>query len=280
MTADHPQTRELLARDLTRLGVRHGDSLLIHSSLGSLGWVCGAEQAVVQALMDAVGPRGTLVVPTQTSDNTDPSGWRNPPVPESWWPTIREHTPAFDPLTTPGAHMGRISEMVRTWPGAVRSPHPQTSFAALGPDAHHLMHPHPLGSALGEESPLARLADSDAHILLLGVEYDTCTTFHLAEYRVPAPARTDTSCAAQAPDGGRTWVGVQDIAFDSDDFAALGADLERTGTVTVGTVGAATARLFPLAEAVRFATDWLTEHRAPAATDHTPRGEAPRGGAA
>lgn len=275
MPTDHPQTGELLTRDLTRLGIRPGDTLLVHSSLGSLGWVCGAEQAVVRALIDAVGPRGNLVVPTQTSDNTDPSGWQNPPVPESWWPTIREHTPAFDPLATPGAHMGRISEMVRTWPGAVRSTHPQTSFAALGPDAHHLMHPHPLGSALGEESPLARLERSGAHVLLLGVGYDTCTTFHLAEYRVPAPARADTSCAATTPGGERAWVTVLDVAVDSDDFAALGADLERTGTVTVGPVGAATARLFPLADAARFATTWLTEHRTPAAIQPTPHRGAP-----
>ncbi|MFB8761700.1 aminoglycoside N(3)-acetyltransferase [Nocardiopsis alba] len=257
-----PRTRASLARDLARLGVRSGQTLLVHSSLRSLGWVCGSEQAVVQALTDALGPDGTLVVPTQTSDNTDPSGWGAPPVPASWWPTIREHTPAFDPLHTPGSHMGRISEAVRTRSGAVRSPHPQTSFAALGPDAEQLMYPHPLGCALGERSPLARLEQQRAHILLLGVGYDSCTAFHLAEYRLPNPRRAETSCAIGTEHGRREWVTVTDVDLDADDFPTLGTALEETGIVTTGPVGAATARLFPLAEAVGFATSWLNEHRA------------------
>lgn len=261
MPTDTPRTRDSLSRDLIRLGVRPGDTLLVHASLSALGWVCGAEQAVVQALSDAVGPQGTLVVPTQTSDNTDPSGWGAPPVPESWWQTIREHTPAFDPRLTPGAHMGRVSEMVRTWPGAVRSPHPQTSFAALGPRARDLMHPHPPGSALGEDSPLARLEQEQAKVLLLGTGYDSCTTFHLAEYRLPRPKRTTTSCAIQNPDGSRAWVSIDDIDFHSEDFTALGEAFENTAAVTVDHVGAATTRLFSLPAAVAFATTWLTEHR-------------------
>ena len=261
MPTDTPQTRDLLSRDLTRLGVRPGDILLAHTSLSSLGWVCGAEQAVAQALLDAIGPQGTLVVPTQTSDNTDPSGWVAPPVPEAWWATIREHTPAFDPHLTPSAHMGRVPEIVRTWPRAVRSPHPQTSFAALGPHAQDLMHPHPLGSALGEHSPLARMERAGARVLLLGTGYDSCTTFHLAEYRVPHPVRADTSCAVHGADGAREWVTTNDVLCDADDFAALGQDFEATGAVTVDRVGAATARLFPFPQAVTFATAWLTEHR-------------------
>src|SRR5690606_25891005 len=103
-----------------------------HASLKSLGWVCGAQVAVVEALLDALGPEGTLVVPTHTSNNTDPAGWENPPVPKSWWDTIRLQTPPFDPLVTPGSHMGAISECVRRWPGANRSNHPCVSFAAIG----------------------------------------------------------------------------------------------------------------------------------------------------
>ncbi|GAA1120989.1 aminoglycoside N(3)-acetyltransferase [Nocardiopsis metallicus] len=260
-TQDTPRTRTSLAEDLTALGVAPGETLLVHTSLRSLGWVCGADEAVVQALLDAVGPTGTLVVPTQTGDNSDPAGWANPPVPETWWETIRAETPAFDPATTPSPHMGRVAERVRTWPGAVRSAHPQTSFAALGPNAAELMRPHPLESALGENSPLARLAKTDARVLLLGTGYDSCTAFHLAEYRVPHPPTEPSSCAVRTPEGRRKWVTYTGVALDESDFPALGAAFEAAGAVTVGRVGSATARLFPLPEAITFATAWLTENR-------------------
>lgn len=147
---------------------------MVHSSLASLGWVCGGEVAVVQALHDAVGSggaAGTLVVPTQTGDNTDPAGWQHPPVPRDWWPTIREHLPAYDPAVTPSRGMGRIAEAIRNWPGAVRSNHPITSLAAVGPRATQICHPHPLSCQLGEDSPLGRLYDLEALVLLLGVDH-------------------------------------------------------------------------------------------------------------
>ncbi|GHC86010.1 AAC(3) family N-acetyltransferase [Nocardiopsis terrae] len=277
-----PRTRPDLAEDLTGLGVAPGDTLLVHTSLRSLGWVCGADQTVVHALLDAVGPAGTLVVPTQTGDNSDPSGWADPPVPESWWETVRAQTPAFDPATTPSVRMGRVPERIRTWPGAVRSTHPQTSFAALGPHAARLMHPHPLESALGEGSPLARLEEEGARVLLLGAGYDSCTAFHLAEYRVPDPPTEPSSCAVRTPDGAREWVTYTGVALDESDFPALGTAFEVTGAVTTGPVGSATARLFPLAEAVAFATSWLARNRPPRPWDgaHTPHPQHPDGPAA
>ncbi|GAB3715100.1 AAC(3) family N-acetyltransferase [Nocardiopsis oceani] len=256
-----PRTRSSLVQDLARLGVRPGDTLLVHTSLSSLGWVCGATETVVHSLLDTVGEAGTLVVPTQTMDNSDPSSWGNPPVPESWWATIRTHAPAFDPHTTPSAHMGRIPEAVRTWPRAVRSTHPQTSFAALGADAAPLMAPHPLESALGERSPLARLEEIDARVLLLGTGYDSCTAFHLAEYRVPDPPTERSSCAIRTPERERAWVTYSGTALDESDFPALGSAFEATGAVTAGAVGAATARLFSLPDAVAFAVSWMTAHR-------------------
>jgi aminoglycoside N3'-acetyltransferase len=84
-----PVTRSRIADDLGRLGVRRGGVLLAHSSLSTLGWVCGGAQAVVEGLLDALAPDGTLVVPTHTGGNSEPADWRNPPVPRDWWPVIR-----------------------------------------------------------------------------------------------------------------------------------------------------------------------------------------------
>jgi aminoglycoside 3-N-acetyltransferase len=62
--------------------VKPGDILLVYSSLSSLGWVNGGAEAVVLALPDVLGETGTLVVPTQFPDNSDPANWQHPPVPE------------------------------------------------------------------------------------------------------------------------------------------------------------------------------------------------------
>ena len=91
-----PRTRRVIAANLTALGVEPGSTVLLHSSLGSIGWVPGGPVAAVQALLDVLGPEGTLVVPTQTGDNSDPAAWGRPPVPEDWWQVIRAETPAYE----------------------------------------------------------------------------------------------------------------------------------------------------------------------------------------
>jgi aminoglycoside 3-N-acetyltransferase len=256
---DLPPTRASLAADLTTLSLAAGDTVLVHSSLRAVGWVPGGRVAVAQALLDVLGPTGTLVVPTQTMGNSDPKHWSRPPVPEAWWPVIREHTPAFDPAITPSQGIGALAEAVRTWPGAARSYHPHASFAAVGAQATALMATHELDSHLGEGSPLAALEQVGARVLLLGVGFAVCTAFHLAEYRVPSP-KVEYG-GAMLTERGREWVTYTDVATNSDDFDKLGAAYEPTATLRRGRVGAADSRLFPVAEAVAFAEGWLPANR-------------------
>ncbi|MFB7509672.1 AAC(3) family N-acetyltransferase, partial [Streptomyces broussonetiae] len=109
---------------------------------------------------------------------------------------------------------------------------------------------------LGERSPLARLEKLGARVLLLGVGYDACTSFHLAEYRIPAPL---VPVGRPAPGGG--WETVTEVSITSDRFDELGHDFERDRNVVRGTVGAADVRLFPVGDAVAYAQRWLPLHR-------------------
>lgn len=74
-----PITIHSIAQDLSRLGVKEGDTVLVHSSLSKLGWVCGGPQVAVHGLLQAIGTSGTLVMPAQSSDWSDPAEWGNPP---------------------------------------------------------------------------------------------------------------------------------------------------------------------------------------------------------
>ena len=248
-------TRDTVSAQLLSLGVLPGETLLLHSSLSSLGWVCGGSVAVVQGLLDTLGPDGTLVVPTQTGGLSDPALWHDPPVPEEWWPAIRATMPSYDPLVTPARGVGVIPETVRTWPGARRSAHPQTSFAAIGPRAAEITEGHATDCRLGERSPLARLERLEARVLLLGAGYRACTAFHLAEYRIPSPLVEVGRPAASG------WEEVTEVSITSERFDELGSDFERDRPVVRGKVGAADTRLFPVADAVAYAQRWLALHR-------------------
>ncbi|WP_430785465.1 aminoglycoside N(3)-acetyltransferase [Actinoplanes sp. G11-F43] len=261
MTQPLPHTTTSLAADLRALGLTSGDVVLVHSSLSAVGYVAGHVQAVVQALLEVLGPDGTLVVPTHTPDNSDPAGWSNPPVPRAWWPVIREHTPGFDPLRTPSRWMGILPEAVRAWPGALRSDHPEVSFAALGPLAATITAGHPLTDGLGDGSPLGAIYRAGGKVLLLGVDHGSNTSLHLAECRLTDPPQEENSAAVRLPDGTSRWVTWSSPVADESDFDQLGTAYETIGPVSVGRVGSAESRLMPQRDLVDFAVGWITEHR-------------------
>jgi aminoglycoside 3-N-acetyltransferase len=164
-------TRQDIVCGLRQLGLEAGADVLVHSSLSSFGHVRGGAETVIHALLETVGPHGTVLVPTLTgSEELDA---RNPPF--------------FDPDSTP-CWTGRIPETLRQRPDAVRSHHPTHSVAAIGARAQALTRDHEFSiTPCGPDSPYGRLAQDGGQILLLGVTHSVNTTFHHVEEIVGVP---------------------------------------------------------------------------------------------
>jgi len=117
MPEQRPPTAQLdraaLVRDLNGLGVPRGGLLMVHSSLRSLGHVAGGAPTVIDALLQTLGPDGTLVLPAFT------------------YPLSRDPDFVFDPVHTPSL-MGAISDAGRRHPEARRSLHLWPSISAIG----------------------------------------------------------------------------------------------------------------------------------------------------
>jgi aminoglycoside 3-N-acetyltransferase len=255
-----PATVTSLTSDLRALGVRAGGVVIVHSSLSRLGWVAGGETAVVAALRSVLGA-GTLVMPTHSSELSEPSRWENPPVAESWWPVIRAETPAFDAVRTPTRSMGAVVECFRHEPGVMRSDHPRHSFAALGPHAPTIVAEHDLADSFGERSPLARCYELDAQVLLLGVGHANNTSLHLAETRARYAKRYVANGSPVMRGGRREWVAYEELDIDDSDFERLGTAFAATGGQRDGAVGTGRALLMAQRSVVDFAVSWMSTHR-------------------
>lgn len=262
-TEGKPATARSIADDLSNLGVSKGMTLLVHTSLSSLGWVCGGPVAVLHALERALGDEGTLAMPTHSGDLSEPSRWQRPPVPESWWETIRREMPAYDADLTPTRGMGAVAECFRRQKGTLRSSHPSVSFAARGPLAKALTENTRLDFPTGDDSFLGRLYNVDGHVLLLGTDFRCATSLHLAEFRARYPGREIERCGAPVLiDGVRKWMEYDDVRYDDSDFCRIEACIsEQPGLIRRGKVASGTALLTSHRSLVDFATKWMEENR-------------------
>ncbi len=256
-------TKQSLVEALRLAGVAPGQQLMVHTSLGSLGFVVGGAQTVIEALMEAVGPEGTLMMPTQSWKNLDPETGVHGDIPREWWPIIRENYPAYDKRITPTWTMGAVADMLRTWPGAIRSDHPARSVTALGKNAAYLAAGHSdLSNIFGEGSPVARLYELDGAVLLLGVGYDKNTSLHLADARASYPGKHSvTEHSAVMGNGKREWVAYDTLYVDGEDFTAIGEAFAASGAEKATPVGDATARWMRQRELVDFAVEWMEKNR-------------------
>jgi aminoglycoside N3'-acetyltransferase len=229
-----PVDQATLAAQLRALGVEPGGVLLVHASFRAIRPVEGGPAGLLAALRRALGPGGTLVVPSWTGSDDEP----------------------FDPRSTPAApDLGILADTFWREPGVLRSDHP-FAFAAAGPRAAELvLTPLPLPPH-GPESPVGRVHRAGGQVLLLGVGHDADTTLHLAELLGGAPYRVAKTIAV------RQEGEVRRIAYGENDhccarFALADGWLRARGAQREGPVGHGRARLVRARDVVAVAREAL-----------------------
>lgn len=247
---------------LKKVGVRKGQTIMVHTSLSSLGFVCGGAQVVIEALLESVGADGTIVMPSQSWKNLDPTAGVHWEEPEAWWQMIRDNWPAYNRDITPTNTMGAVAEMFRKWPGTFRSDHPARSVAANGKYAQHLTSDHDLSNIFGEGSPIGKLYELDGYVLLIGVGYDKNTSLHLADVRADYPGKHDClEYSAIMENGERVWKGYRTLFVDGEDFDQIGAAFEKECSVQKVALGNGIIALMKQRELVDFAANWIERNR-------------------
>ncbi len=220
-------TQDKIVNGLRNLGLGKGDLVTMHSSLKSLGCVEGGGQTVIRALLEAIGPEGTILMPA-FSFGLKP-----------------ECEPIFDVRETPSC-VGLITEIFRREYATHRSIHLSHSYSAAGPLAAELT-VHPLDiTPCGEDSPLGKFMRRDAKILLLGIGYNACTAFHVVEERMKTPYMTfQVHSNAKYRINGEVFPLPSKILKRtfSYDFTIMENEFRAQGVSQVGKIGAATATM-------------------------------------
>lgn len=264
-------TRSELVQGLRSLGVRAGGALMVHTRMSALGWVVGGSQTVVEALLEVLGPDGTLMAYAGWED--DP--WHLAEWPERWQRAYLEELPPFDPALSEADHeMGRVPERIRTWPGARASSGHVMRMVAVGARAEWLTAGQPWDDPQGIGSPLARLVEAEGRVLMLGAPLETLTILHHAEALAEAPGKRWVLYRVPVREGARVvWRDVHDIDTSSrgalpyerfvpegvDAFEFIGRSALDAGIGRPGRVGEAESHLFEARALLEFGVRWIEE---------------------
>jgi aminoglycoside N3'-acetyltransferase len=223
-----------LVAQLQALGVRSGGILVVHTSFRAVRPVEGGPTGLIEALREAIGSDGTLVMPAWTGEDSAP----------------------FDPATTSAASdLGIVADTFWRQPGVVRSKH-ANAFAAAGPHAEQInADEFPLPPHV-PESPIGRVHDLDGQVLLLGVGHDANTTLHLAELIADVPYRIQKSITI-LKDGRPTRIEYGENDHCCQLFSLADDWLRERGLQSEGQVGHAHARLMRSRDMVSVACGML-----------------------
>lgn len=162
-------SRERIVSDLKNLGLQAGDTVLVHSSLKQIGYVENGAKTVIEALIEAISPDGTLVIPTY---HINPNGM---------YATCRQENYIFD-VRTSRTFLGFIPSEFLKYPGIERSIHPTHSVSAIGKHAKYITESHHTASStFGADSPWDRIVKLNGKGLGIGVSLAPIPLYHMLE---------------------------------------------------------------------------------------------------
>jgi aminoglycoside N3'-acetyltransferase len=216
-----------VAAQLRSLGMKVGGVLLAHSSYRAARPVASGPRGLIEAMERALGPDGTLVMPSWTGDDDSP----------------------FDPGTTPPADdLGVLPQTFWSLPGVERSDH-AFAFAARGRQASAVVSTAVVLPPHRIESPVGRVLELDGQILLLGVGHDANTMLHLAEVLENVPYRLPKYFTALI-EGHPRRIDYMENDHCCQRFALMDGWLRERGLQREGKVGYAHARLLSARDVV------------------------------
>ena len=247
-----PITKKFLVDKFSQLGIKQGDTLLVHASLSSLGYVVGGAEALFLALRDVIGEKGTIVVPSQTVEISDPASWQYPPVPQEWHDVIRSSMPAYSKNLSYSKAMGAFSQFIGILPDSIRSNHPMYSFTAIGEKASEIIGQDSFDFPFGDESSLGRMYSIGAKVLMIGTDFETNTSLHLAENRLNREVIQERSKILT--EHGEKWISFKNIELDLyDDYLEIQKNFMEQYTVNHISINECNVYLFDMKECVDFA---------------------------
>lgn len=227
-------TKDQIINAVRAAGIEPGDVIMVHSSLKSFGHVAGGAETVVDALIDAVGPEGTVVVPTLTATYAQSKGG------SSGLAWNRDKTPS---------RVGLVTETLRRRPEARRSEHPTHSVAAIGDAAEEIVSGHWPASTFNIEGPYGKYVKAGAKIVFLGV-FPTCnTTLHAVEDWLDLPYMAEATALIEKADGSTEEVKATKAPLGHRDFYSkagrIHSMLEAAGVVKHGNLNGTEIRVMP-----------------------------------
>lgn len=208
-------TAEQIRTSLQAAGIKKGDTVMVHVGYAAYGYIECGPKGLIELFLEAVGPEGTVCMPTHTNG-------------------LVGGLP-FDPQSTP-AITGLVPNLFSKYPGAIRSVHPTHSVAARGPNAEYLLERSiPEEPVFGDEGFWGRLLKVDGKIVMFCNSLGANTFLHGVDYW--AGAALPDALAHRVENGKREEMTIHSMPFHTDSFQHMYKAMENTNIIHQAPLG-------------------------------------------
>ncbi len=253
-----PITKDYLVNAFKDLGIKNNDTIMVHSSVSSFGYVVNGAHDIIDALIETVTD-GIIIIPGHTTVNSTVEDWQRPPVPSEWHETLKNNIRPTTSETEPNG-IGAVPRVFSRYDGVYRTNHPYVSLLYFGkviPEQlknHHLDKPHSM------HGPFGYLYENNVKLLMLGSEYDNLTFMHLACNLNNGPYQVIESNIYEDNKIKRVSFEFEDD--DTDLFNTIGSEfeVEKQEYITIKKIGNSTCKLINGKELVDYTLEYYNKH--------------------